>query len=89
MASESAKKCVTFVTMAEFWRGNDDPEMRDITVVRSESGELTVDGQPAEMAFNGIQLRFEIGEDWYVVFDKFVDHSKPPKPIAEMHDALK
>ena len=78
---------VKFVTPAEKWIGV-NVEMSTITVVKSESG-LTVDGEPATMEYQEPQLRFIVGGVEFIVFNKFLDNSKPPKPIAEMYEALK
>ena len=55
--------------------------------VENKDGKVFVDGEEAEMIYNGIQLRFELvnGERCYFIFD---DEHLPPKPIRQMYKDL-
>ena len=58
-----------------------------ITVAK-QAGKILVNGEKAEMKYNGIQLRFTLlaKKCVYIVFD---DRHKPPRPIKELYRALK
>lgn len=83
-------------TMAElYYRDSLNVEIAKITIAKDrKTGKIFVNNQEAEMMYNEIQLRFEVGtERIYILFDQEPDKipriSPPPLPIKEMYEALK
>jgi hypothetical protein len=75
---------VIIVAKAEFWESRFAPEKIDLKIEKTDD-EIRVNGEPATMEFNGLQLRLKTKERIYILFD---GRTGSNLSIEEMHQQL-
>jgi len=75
---------VVIMAKAEFWEDSIPPRKVDLKIEKTDD-EIRVNGEPATMEFNGLQLRLKTKERIYLLFD---GRTGSDLSIKEMHQQL-